>query len=350
MNPAELSTYLDGIVRNRLRMSVMIWGPPGVGKSSIVEQVATKNYLGFIDVRLSQLTPTDLRGMPIADHHDAMSRFYPPAFLPRKGGGILFLDELNMATPALQGVAQQLILDRKIGDYLVPEGWYIWAAGNRKEDRAAVYDLTGPVTNRFIHVDIQPDVDAFLTYAIGQGVHPHIATFLRERPQYLHRFETHSPAWPSPRTWMMADQLYKSGLGIHAAVGFEAYEEFMAFSKGGEQLPDLDAIIMGQGDNERFPGDQDTCEATVNGLLTRSSDAARCYNAMRWLMRRSSPEWVNEYVEELFRRVRLNGHEENFRHMVAQDRNMQDYLKANAKRFPQDAQIRTLFGRSRVLR
>jgi hypothetical protein len=350
MNPGELSTYLDGVVRNRLRMSVMIWGPPGVGKSAIVEQVSTKNYLGFIDIRLSQLTPTDLRGMPIADHHDAMSRFYPPAFLPRKGGGILFLDELNMATPALQGVAQQLILDRKIGDYLVPEGWYIWAAGNRKEDRAAVYDLTGPVTNRFIHVDIRPDIDAFLTYAVGQGIHPHIATFLRERPQYLHRFETHSPAWPSPRTWMMADQLYKSGLGIHAAVGFEAYEEFMAFSKGGEQLPDLDAIIMGQGDGERFPGDQATCEAAVNGLLTRSSDAARCYNSVRWLMRRSSPEWVNEYVEELFRRVRLNGHEENFRHMVAQDRNMQDYLKANAKRFPQDGQIRTLFGKSRVLR
>ena len=350
MKPAELLAYLDGVLRNRLRMSVMIWGAPGVGKSSIVEQISTKHYLGFIDVRLSQLSPADLRGLPVADHHDAVSRHYAPEFLPRKGGGILFLDELNMATPALQGVAQQLILDRKIGNYLVPEGWYIWAAGNRKEDRAAVFELTGPVTNRFIHLLIQPDLPSFLTYAMGRSFHPGLAEFLQARPQYLHRFDPHNPAWPSPRSWMMADQLIKCGLSIAAAVGNEAAEEFEAFSGGKQALPNLDLIATGQGDGEYFPREADTCDATLSGLLTRSSSATNCFNAFRWLMRRSSPEWVNEYTEELFRRVRLNGHEETFRRMIAQDRHIQEWLEEHAERFHDESMILTLMHRYRVPR
>jgi hypothetical protein len=348
MNPAELIAYLDGVVRNRLRMSVMIWGPPGVGKSSVVEQIATKHYLGFVDVRLSQLSPSDLRGLPVADHHDAVSRHYAPEFLPRKGGGILFLDELNMATPALQGVAQQLILDRKIGNYLVPEGWYIWAAGNRKEDRAAVYELTGPVTNRFIHLEIRPDINAFLSWAVDRGIHPHLSEFLRERPHFLHKFDPHSPAWPSPRTWMMADQLHKCGLSIAAAVGEEAAVEFASFGIGGQALPKLDLIVMGTGDAERFPRDPSTCTATLVGLLSRSSSAANCYNILRWMARRSTPEWVNEYVEELMRRVRLGPQEESFRRLVAQDKYLQEWFEANLDRFSDDGIIQELIARVRV--
>ncbi len=342
MKSGELFAYLDGVVRNRLRMSVMIWGPPGIGKSAIVEQIATKHYLGMIDVRLSQLSPTDLRGLPIADHHDAVSRHYAPEFLPRKGGGILFLDELNMATPALQGVAQQLILDRKIGNYIVPEGWYIWAAGNRKEDRAAVYELTGPVTNRFIHLDVHADLESFLAYAMGAGFHPQLASFLEARPEYLHRPDPHSPAWPSPRTWMMANTLFECGLNIGAALGDEVSEEFAAFIDGRLALPKMDLIVSGQGDAETFPHTQEGADATLSGLLTRSSNATSCFNAMRWLSRRATPEWVHEYIEELFRRVRLNGHEDNFRRMVAQDKYLQDWLAVNKKHFPKDALIRSL--------
>jgi MoxR-like ATPase len=349
MKTGELFAYLDGIVRNRLRMSVMIWGPPGIGKSAIVDQIATKHYLGFIDVRLSQLSPSDLRGLPIADHHDAVSRHYAPEFLPRKGGGILFLDELNMATPALQGVAQQLILDRKIGNYLVPEGWYIWAAGNRKEDRAAVYELTGPVTNRFIHLDVKADLESFLAYALGAGLHPTLTGFLQAYPHFLHKPDPHSPAWPSPRTWMMANTLFACGLDISAAVGDEIGEEFAAFTEGKLSLPKMDLIVAGQGDAEQFPRMQEAADATLSGLLTRSSSASNCFNAMRWLSRRSSPVWVNEYIDRLFRQVRLNGHEDNFRRMVAQDKYLQDWLAVNKKHFDKEALIRTLMHGNRVL-
>src|SRR5262245_57674063 len=110
MTPADLHGYLAALVRRRIRLSVMIWGPPGVGKSSIVAQVAREGALGFVDLRLAQLAPTDLRGLPVAE--GSVARWYPPEFLPTRGDGVLFLDELNMAPPTMQGLAQQLVLDR----------------------------------------------------------------------------------------------------------------------------------------------------------------------------------------------------------------------------------------------
>jgi MoxR-like ATPase len=159
MTPTELKNYLNQLVSKNLQISTMIWGPPGIGKSSIVAQTATEHGIDFVDVRLSQLAPTDLRGLPVAE--DGISKWYPPEFLPRGGKGILFLDELNMAPPAMQGVAQQLILDRKVGSYTVPDGWYVWAAGNRKEDRAAVFDMPSPLANRFLHLQVESDFDSF---------------------------------------------------------------------------------------------------------------------------------------------------------------------------------------------
>src|SRR6187397_1781988 len=124
MTPAALRAFLDRLVTEKLFLSTMVWGAPGIGKSSIVAQAATAQGIDFIDVRLSQLAPTDLRGLPVPDAKAAVSRWFPPEFLPReKGrGGILFLDEINMAPPAMQGMAQQLILDRRIGSYVVPDG------------------------------------------------------------------------------------------------------------------------------------------------------------------------------------------------------------------------------------
>jgi len=134
-------------------------------------------------VCLSQLAPTDLRGLPVAE--DGMSKWYPSEFLPRGGKGILFLDELNMAPPAMQGVAQQLILDRKVGSYMVPPGCFVWAAGNRKKDRAAVFDMPTPLANRFLHLEVQADFESFKAYALEKGVHEQIIAFLSFRPTIL---------------------------------------------------------------------------------------------------------------------------------------------------------------------
>ena len=142
MTPDQLHQQLTTLLEHQIRRSVMIWGPPGIGKSSIIAEVARQHELEIIDLRLSQLAPTDLRGLPVAGEQTA--RWLPPEFLPREGRGILFLDELNLAPPVIQGIAQQLILDRKVGSYTVPDGWVIWAAGNRREDRASVHQMPAP--------------------------------------------------------------------------------------------------------------------------------------------------------------------------------------------------------------
>ena len=105
MSPGDLQHYLARIIESDVKLSVMIWGAPGIGKSQTVSAVAKDHELDLVDLRLSQLAPTDLRGLPVADRKEAISRWYPPEFLPTGGKGILFLDELNMAPPAVQGIA-----------------------------------------------------------------------------------------------------------------------------------------------------------------------------------------------------------------------------------------------------
>ena len=107
MTPKDLQLYLDGLISSEIQQSLMIWGPPGIGKSSIVADIVTRYDFQFVDLRLSQLAPTDLRGLPVAEN--GLSKWFPPEFLPTGGKGVLFLDEINMAPPAMQGVAQQLI-------------------------------------------------------------------------------------------------------------------------------------------------------------------------------------------------------------------------------------------------
>ena len=113
----KLTKYLNTIVEHNIQSSLMIWGAPGIGKSSVVQAVAEKNNFELIDLRISQLAPTDLRGLPVPNEKTAS--WVSPDFLPTEGKGILFLDEINMAPPAVQGIAQQLILDRRVGSYEV---------------------------------------------------------------------------------------------------------------------------------------------------------------------------------------------------------------------------------------
>ncbi len=304
MHPSALARYLDQLISNNIKISTMIWGPPGIGKSSIVEQTATRNKIGFIDLRLSQLAPTDLRGLPVADKVSGSSRWFPPEFLPRKGKGILFLDEINMAPPTMQGMAQQLILDRKVGSYVVPDGWFIWAAGNRKEDRATVFEMPAPLGNRFIHLDVSPDLDSFKAYAAQAGLHEQIAAFVTFRPALLHKMEAQQPAWPSPRSWTMANALHNVGLDISPAVGAGAMVEFKAFLAVYDRLPNLEAILEGRA-SDGFPDEPSVRYATVVGLASRAENATHAYNAYRWLSRNCGPEWLQLCTVDLNRRIRL---------------------------------------------
>ncbi len=302
MKPAELAAYLNGLIEERLKLSCMIWGPPGIGKSSIVAQTAAAHRLPVIDLRLSQLAPTDLRGLPVA--RNGVSRWYPPEFLPRRGKGVLFLDEINLAPPVMQGMAQQLILDRKVGSYTVPDGWFIFAAGNRKEDRASVFDMPAPLANRFLHLDVQPDLESFKAYALARSFPEPIIAFLAFRPALLHRLDAQQPAWPSPRSWEMAARLYAAGLDIAPAVGAAAMHEFEAFVSQLGGVPDLETILEGGGDALAFPDEPSLGYATVTGLTLRARSAARAHQALRWLAAKADPEWAQLFATDTFTLLR----------------------------------------------
>ena len=331
MTPSELSSYLASILSHELRLSIMIWGAPGIGKSSIVAQAAAAAGLDFIDVRLSQLAPTDLRGLPVpqhaADGSAGTARWYPPEFLPRGGTGVLFLDELNMASPSMQGVAQQLILDRRVGSYVLPEGWFVWAAGNRKEDRASVFDMPAPLANRFVHLEMAADLESFKAHAIAQGVSEQVLAFLAFRPDLLHRMDPARPAWPSPRSWFMADALMKANLAADGVIGAGAAAEFRTFLAVYRNVPDLEAILGGQGGAIACPEELSVRYATVIGLAVRARTADGAVNAFNWVHAKMTGEWCRTFMQDMVRSMTSKGLQKPLAEALARDPGFKRYAQ-----------------------
>ena len=324
MTPQELLPYLSRLVEQKLSLSLMLWGPPGIGKSSIVARVAEQHGLELVDLRLSQLAPTDLRGLPVAE--GGKSKWFPPEFLPSSGQGILFLDEINMAPPAMQGIAQQLILDRQVGSYRVPEGWFIWAAGNRKADRAAVFEMPSALANRFIHLDLVPDLDSFKAWGLQAGISEQVLAFLAFRPTLLHQIDAQRPAWPSPRSWTMADRLFRADLSTEPAVGSGAAGEFEAFCMVYDKLPDLEAILTGN-HKVKFPEEASARYATVLGLAVRADTAAKGMAALSWLIKQAGAEWVQFFATDLFRVMRERGQFGDLARQIASNPELKDFAR-----------------------
>ncbi|HKI82063.1 MAG TPA: MoxR family ATPase, partial [Pseudodesulfovibrio sp.] len=202
MNPARIKTSLRSLIP--LGQPVFLWGAPGVGKSQVVAQVAEELGRELIDIRAVLLDPVDLRGLPSVDGQ--VARWNPPAFLPREGTGVLFLDELNAAPPLVQAACYQLVLDRRVGEYELPEGWAVVAAGNRETDRAVTHRMPSALANRFVHLDFSVDVNDWLAWAEQAGLGREVLDFIRFRPNLLHAFDPrqNEKAFPSPRSWEFA--------------------------------------------------------------------------------------------------------------------------------------------------
>ena len=179
-----------------------------------VAQIAKEKKIGFIDLRLSLLDPTDLRGIPFFDSKNDKAIWAPASFLPdgSEKEGILFLDELNTAAPMVQASAYQLILDRKIGEYTLPEGWSIIAAGNRESDRGVVFRMAAPLSNRFIHLEMESSVEDWKTWAIAKVIDISIIKFISYRPDALFSFDTQndSRSFATPRTWEYVNEVIAS--------------------------------------------------------------------------------------------------------------------------------------------
>ena len=237
---------------------IFLWGPPGIGKSDLVNQIGNDTNREVIDVRLALWEPTDIKGIPYFDSNAGTMTWAPPAELPTdpKSTAILFLDELNSAPPAVQAAAYQLILNRKVGTYVLPEGVDIVAAGNRDGDKGVTYRMPAPLANRFVHLEMKVDFDDWQDWATLNGIHPEVVGYVGYAKQDLYDYDPKSPSksFATPRSWSFVSDLVSdeeidteslTNL-VSGAIGDGLAVKFMAHRKIASKLPKPDDILDGK--------------------------------------------------------------------------------------------------------
>ncbi len=284
---------------------LFIWGAPGIGKSSIVHQANGP----VLDIRLSYYDPVDLHGLPIVK--DGAVEFATPALLPRDGEGIIFLDELPNAARAVQSAALQLCLDRKLGEYQVPDGWQIIAAGNRLSDRAGVNPLISSLAARFTHIELEADINDWSVWALQNSIPTEVVAFIRFRRELLHDFDPAQKVSPNPRGWEFVSRLLGKGLpekvqtaAITGTVGEGAAAEFAAFLRVWGSLPSVDEILLDPSRAD-VPTEPATLYALA-GALANAANPDRLSGILTYLDR-LPPEFSVFGTQAIFSKAKADG-------------------------------------------
>ena len=265
MIPSQIAVELHTI--RAAGQSPFIHGPTGIGKSRVVADYAKTQNLEIRDIRASQLDPVDARGIPVPVPATKTTTWYPPDFLPTKGTGIVFLDELNRANQDTQSALYQLILEKRIGDYYLPLEWSIVAAGNRDIDGCMVQPMSRALKNRFIHLDMESNYKDWHAWAHENQVIEHVIAFMRFRPTALDEVAEaskgnskkmdvirNSNAFATPRSWEFASTLLKTAFAqgrklrdcyhlLEGTIGEGMAGEFVSYCDIYLELPDLDGVI-----------------------------------------------------------------------------------------------------------
>ena len=241
---------------------LFLWGPPGIGKSDIVGQVTTSLLNShLIDIRLSLWDPTDIKGMPYYSATDNTMKWAAPSELPTEEFAaqydniVLFLDEMNSAAPAVQAAAYQLILNRRVGQYKLPDNVLIVAAGNREADKGVTYRMPAPLANRFVHLELAVDFDDWFEWAIKNDQHRDVVGYLTFSKKDLYEFDPKSPSrsFATPRSWSFVSELLEDDDDenttidlVSGAVGEGLAVKFNAHRKVASSMPNPSDILEGK--------------------------------------------------------------------------------------------------------
>jgi hypothetical protein len=241
---------------------IFIWGPPGIGKSDIIKQLGTELDAHVIDVRLSLWEPTDIKGIPYFDSNDGTMRWAPPSELPSKEFAknhkqiILFMDELNSAAPSVQAAAYQLVLNRKVGTYELPDNVVMVAAGNRETDKGVSYRMPSPLANRFVHLEMTVDWEDYFEWAVDNKIHQDVVGYLTFAKKDLYDFDpkSSSRSFATPRSWSFVSELLTDDDVdtdtltdlISGSVGEGLAVKFMAHRKHASKMPNPQDILSGK--------------------------------------------------------------------------------------------------------
>ena len=245
----------------KVQRPLFLWGPPGIGKSELVENI-TKDLGGYmIDLRLGQMEPTDIRGIPFYNKDSGKMDWAPPVELPDDELAsqypvvVLFLDELNSAAPSVQSAAYQLILNRRIGKYKLPDNVVMVAAGNRESDKGVTYRMPTPLANRFIHQEMKVDFASWQEWAVLNKIHKDVVGYLSFAKQDLYDFDAKSAsrAFATPRSWSFVSELLDDECDndtltnlIAGTVGEGLAVKFMAHRKVASKMPNPVDILKGK--------------------------------------------------------------------------------------------------------
>ena len=284
--------------------SVMLWGPPGVGKSQAIRQIKdeieynTKKKVNVTDVRLLLFNPIDLRGIPTANEDKTLAVWLKPKIFQMDESSevinILFLDEISAAPQSVQAAAYQITLDRVVGEHKLPDNCIVIAAGNRVTDKSVAFKMPKALANRMLHMEADIDFDSWKTWAIKNSVHSKVVGFLSFRRTHLHKFNasTDDLAFATPRSWEMvsnilnyvSDDLNEVYPLISGLVGTGIAMEFRTWCDIYSELPNIKDIFDGK--ICKIPRTTDSMYALVASMVsyakTQTNDLARIANSIRY--------------------------------------------------------------------
>ena len=245
--------------------SVMLWGPPGVGKSQGVKEIAnvierrTNKKVVITDVRLLLFNPVDLRGIPTANEDKTLAVWLKPKIFQmddsREVVNILFLDEISAASPSVQSAAYQITLDRMVGEHKLPDNCIIIAAGNRVTDKSVAYNMPKALANRLCHFEIKGDAKSWHDWALKSGVHKYVVSYLDYSPGALMRFDYSgtSLAFATPRSWEMvsnilntvSDNIEEVYPMIIGCIGHSTASNFRTWTELFNTMPAIEDVFNG---------------------------------------------------------------------------------------------------------
>ena len=247
----------------KVKRPLFIWGPPGIGKSEVVADVTKELGGHMIDLRMAQMEPTDIRGIPYFNKDLNKMDWAAPVDLPDEELAsqfpivVLFLDEMNSASPAVQAAGYQLILNRRVGKYKLPDNVVIVAAGNRDSDKGVTYRMPMPLANRFLHLEMRADFTSWQTWAVNKGIHKDVVGYLSFAKQDLNEFDSKSSsrAFATPRSWCFVSDLLNDDDDtdpdtilnlISGAVGDGLAIKFAAHRRFSGKMPNPIDILSGK--------------------------------------------------------------------------------------------------------